>query len=215
MRIILITGLLGSGKSTVLLSLAARLSKMEGPKAVVIIENEIGDTTLTSRCAGSFFADLSPVELDNNCICCTLTGELVGLLEDIQSRLNPSWLLVETSILAHQSIKDTIRQTLITNEPLSVLVADAGRWSEMYREVPMLIGTQAERADFILVNKIDTASPAELETVLSDIGKLNPNRPVKTVNALEDDLNEFWDLVTEEALKNGETSKENLKLAQI
>jgi G3E family GTPase len=198
MRTILITGFLGSGKSTVLLSLAAYLNKKVGPKAVVIIENEIGDTVLTSKCAGSFFGDMSSVEMTNDCICCTLTGELSGLLEDIQSSINPSWLLVEASSLTHQSIKDTIHQKLNIFEPLSILIIDASRWLKMYKEVPMLVGTQAERADFILVNKTDTVPQDELDKVAADIRNLNPSSPMRLIDATKDFLDDFWaDLVAE------------------
>jgi G3E family GTPase len=213
MRTLLITGFLGSGKSTVLLSLAAYLRKKDGPRAVVIVENELGDISLASQCAtplgDGMPPGMSPLEMTNDCICCTLTGELIGLLQDIQSNLNPSWLLIEASSLTHQSIKDTIHQTLNTFEPISILVINAETWAEMYKEVPMLVGTQAQRADYILINKIDHVTRETLDTVKSDIRKLNPERPLRLIRGLSDNLEDFWaDLVAE-------VDGESMKLAQM
>jgi G3E family GTPase len=208
MRTILITGFLGSGKSNVLLSLAAYLNKKAGPEAVVIIENEIGDTILSSKCTLPSAEGMSTVEMTHDCICCTLSGELVSLLEDIQANKNPSWLLIEASSLTHQSIKDIIHQTLNIFEPLSILVIDASRWKELYHDIPMLVGTQAERADFILVNKTETVKREELDSIMADIRKLNPYRPLRPICALKDSLDDFWeDMVAE-------IEGENLKLAQ-
>ncbi|MDR2338933.1 MAG: hypothetical protein LBF40_02200 [Deltaproteobacteria bacterium] len=205
MRTLLITGLLGSGKSTVLLSLAAYLGRKAGPRAVVIVENEIGDMPQEASCPMPAKGGTSPspsrpasVEMTNDCICCTLTGELVGLLEEIKTSYNPSWLIVEASSLAHQSIKDIIHQTLNIFEPLSILVVDAGRWRETYEEVPMLVGTQATRADLILVTKADTVPAAELGHVLGELRRLNPSCPIRPIDPRTDDLSGIWaDLVAE------------------
>jgi G3E family GTPase len=210
--------------------LAAFLRKKDGPKAVVIIENELGDISLSSKCstssATSFDSDMSPdmskvemgpLEMTNDCICCTLTGELMGLLHDIHSNLNPSWLLVEASSLTHQSIKDTIHQTLNIFEPQSILVINAETWREMYTEVPMLVGTQVERADYILINKKDSVTMEILEGVTSEVRRLNPRRPLKVISAITDSLDGFWaDMVAdiEENATDAEMNTLNLKLAQ-
>ena len=49
MRLIIFTGFLGSGKTTALLSLAAHLSRRLPPRAIAVIESEIGAANVDGR----------------------------------------------------------------------------------------------------------------------------------------------------------------------
>ncbi|MDR1079641.1 MAG: GTP-binding protein [Deltaproteobacteria bacterium] len=192
MRIILFTGFLGSGKTTVLLNLAEYLARTTegGGGKVVIIENEIGDVNVDGKLlSGSSFETR---DLTSGCICCTLSGELVRALQEIQESIKPSWILIEATGLAHQTIADTIGRALPSTVPMSVVVVDAERWEELYDSIPILISAQVERADLILINKIDSVEDDELKVIENDVKDINAESPLIKIAASRDRLDNVW-----------------------
>jgi G3E family GTPase len=190
MNILLFTGFLGSGKTTVLLSLAEWLAGKEDPGKVVIIENEIGDVNVDGKLlSGSSFETR---DLTSGCICCTLSGELILALQDIKETINPSWILIEATGLAHQTIADVIERALPRNPPRSVVVVDSERWEELYENIPFLLTAQVERADIIVINKIDVVDDDELQRIENDVKDINPESPLLKVAASRDKLDEVW-----------------------
>ncbi|MDR2354077.1 MAG: GTP-binding protein [Deltaproteobacteria bacterium] len=193
MRIILFTGFLGSGKTTVLLSLAELLAKNEEPRKVVIIENEIGDVNVDGKLiSGSSFETR---DLTSGCICCTLSGELINALTDIKDNLKPSWILIEATGLAHQTIADTISHASPLSPPMSIVVVDAERWEELYESIPFLLTAQVERADLILINKIDSVDEDELQHIEKDVLEINDSTPLIKISASRDNLDNVWEKV--------------------
>jgi G3E family GTPase len=193
MRIILFTGFLGSGKTTVLLNLAEYLARNSDPKKVVIIENEIGDVNVDGKLiSGSSFETR---DLTSGCICCTLSGELVRALEDIRDTIKPSWILIEATGLAHQTIADTIGRAVPQSPPLSVVVVDAERWEELYDSIPFLLAAQVEKADVIFINKIDSVDDEELRHIETDVKEINETSPLLKIVASRDKLDNVWEEV--------------------
>jgi G3E family GTPase len=97
--IVIVTGFLGSGKTTFINNL---LSKIENKK-IAIIENEFAelgiDSSLIKKQKGT---DI--FELNNGCICCTMNGELEGVFGNIlKNKENWDYVLVETTGVADPS----------------------------------------------------------------------------------------------------------------
>jgi G3E family GTPase len=190
MKIILFTGFLGSGKTTVLMNLAEYLARDEGPGKVVIIENEIGDVDVDGKLlSGSSFETRN---LTSGCICCTLSGEFVSALKDIEESIKPNWILIEATGLAHQTIVDTIRFNFVKDPLSNLVIVDAERWDELYDSIPFLLTAQVERADFILINKIDCVDESELVRIQTDVVDLNNEVPVFKISASSDKLDDVW-----------------------
>jgi G3E family GTPase len=197
MQILLFTGFLGSGKTTVLLNLAEYLAKDGGPGKVVIIENEIGDVNVDGKLlSGSSFETR---DLTSGCICCTLSGELIKALQDIKESIDPSWILIEATGLAHQTIADVIERALPLTPPKSAVVVDSERWEELYENIPFLITAQIERADLIIINKIDSVDDDELRRIENDVKDINSESPLIKVAASRDRLDDIW----QEVIVNG------------
>lgn len=197
MRLIIITGFLGSGKTTALLSLARHLGRDLEPRDIVIIENEIGQANVDGRLLGQSAYEVR--DLTAGCICCTLSGQLVNALEEIRRDLDPRWLLIEATGIAHQTIADVISQSVPGLKPFSLVLVDAPRWDELMENLPMLISTQVERADFVLINKIDAAPAEEADRVEQEVRELNDQAPCRRVSAVGDDLNDLWKEVIDHA----------------
>jgi len=175
MRLIIITGFLGSGKTTVLLRLAGHLSRDLDPKSIVIIENEIGEANVDGLLMGQTNYEVR--DLTAGCICCTLSGQLINALEEIRRDLDPRWLLVEATGIAHQTIADVIRQSAPGLNPVSLVLVDAERWDELMENLPMLIGAQVENADLILINKIESLAITELARIEAEVREFNDRSP--------------------------------------
>jgi cobalamin biosynthesis protein CobW len=96
-----VTGFLGSGKTTLIRHLIA---KANGKKLAVLV-NEFGsegvDGEILKSCADVSCPAENIVELANGCICCTVADEFIPTIETLLSRrVKPDHILIETSGLA-------------------------------------------------------------------------------------------------------------------
>ena len=84
MQIIILGGFLGSGKTSVLLQLAKRLTAQTPGKEnrIAIIENEIGDIGVDDQTLGGS-GGYDVQSLFSGCVCCTLTGELLTSIQKL------------------------------------------------------------------------------------------------------------------------------------
>ena len=192
MKMILLTGFLGSGKTTAMLSLADYLSRSYNPKSIVIIENEIGEANVDGALLAESAYEVR--DLTSGCICCTLSGQLIAALEEIRRNLKPEWLLIEATGIAHRTIADIIGQSIPGLKPFSIVLADAQRWAELMENLPMLITTQVENANVVLINKIDAVSPDELALVEEEVQEITSCPCFKT-SIQNADLGGLWEKV--------------------
>ena len=99
MKIILVSGFLGSGKTRFIKSLVEKTDK-----SIVILENEFGDLNLDSDYLKSDIGDneddLKVWELTNGCICCSTNLDFTHSILTIANTLNPDYLIVEPSGVA-------------------------------------------------------------------------------------------------------------------
>ncbi|KAG8962250.1 hypothetical protein FRC05_005471 [Tulasnella sp. 425] len=87
------TGFLGSGKTTVILSLLPKLPK---DYRVVLLKNEFGDVEVDSQLAKQ--SSLTAVsEILNGCMCCVLVGQMKTALLEIRDKFRPDRIIIESS----------------------------------------------------------------------------------------------------------------------
>jgi cobalamin biosynthesis protein CobW len=96
-----ITGFLGSGKTTLIRHL---MTNANGKKLAVLV-NEFGsegvDGEILKSCADANCPEENIVELANGCICCTVADDFIPTIEKLLSRkVRPDHILIETSGLA-------------------------------------------------------------------------------------------------------------------
>ena len=109
------------------------------------------------------------------CVCCQITGELLGAVTEIHATIKPDWLIIETTGLAKPgNIVDLFTKYCHCYEFLKTIVTvDAERWEELYDVLKPLMVAQVEAADVVLVNKADLIIERTSEQVANDINKLN------------------------------------------
>ena len=168
-----LTGYLGAGKTTLLNRI---LTEQHGKRYAVIV-NEFGEIGIDNDLVVG--ADEEVFEMNNGCICCTVRGDLIRILEGLMKRRGRfDAIIVETTGLADpapvaqtffvdQEVRDTARLDAV------VTVADAKWLSDRLKDAPEA-KNQIAFADVIVLNKIDTVEPAKLREVEARIRAINP-----------------------------------------
>jgi G3E family GTPase len=168
-----LTGYLGAGKTTLLNRI---LSEQHGKKYAVIV-NEFGELGVDNDLVVN--ADEEVFEMNNGCICCTVRGDLIRIIEGLMKRKDKfDGILVETTGLADPG---PVAQTFFTDDDVKartrldaiVTVVDAkhflgqlGQGGEAQEQVAF--------ADVILLNKTDLVSEDDLGKVEAKIKAINP-----------------------------------------
>ncbi len=168
-----LTGYLGAGKTTLLNRI---LSEPHGKKFAVIV-NEFGEIGIDNELVVN--ADEEVFEMNNGCICCTVRGDLVRIIDGLMRRKGKfDAIIVETTGLADPA---PVAQTFFMDEQVGaktkldavVTVADAKWLKERLKDAPEA-KNQIAFADVILINKTDLVSPEDLNELEARIRGLNP-----------------------------------------
>jgi G3E family GTPase len=124
-------------------------------------------------------ADEEVFEMNNGCICCTVRGDLVRILDGLMRRKGKfDAIIVETTGLADPA---PVAQTFFIDENVGrrtkldavVTVADAKWLGDRLKDAPEA-KNQIAFADVILINKTDLVTPEELSEVEARIRGINP-----------------------------------------
>jgi G3E family GTPase len=183
-----LTGYLGAGKTTLLNRI---LSEPHGKRYAVIV-NEFGEIGIDNDLVVG--ADEEVFEMNNGCICCTVRGDLIHIIDGLMKRRGRfDSIIIETTGLADPA---PVAQTFFVDQDVRaktrldaiITVVDAKNLAAR-----LVDSTEAQEqiafADVILLNKTDLVSPAELDTIEARIRSLNPyaklHKTVKSDVALD------------------------------
>ncbi len=168
-----LTGYLGAGKTTLLNRI---LSEPHGKRYAVVV-NEFGEIGIDNELV--IGADEEVFEMNNGCICCTVRGDLIRIIEGLMRRKGRfDAIIVETTGLADPA---PVAQTFFVDEDVQksarldavVTVADAKWLAARLRDAPEA-KNQIAFADVIILNKTDLVTPEELREVEARIRAINP-----------------------------------------
>ena len=184
--VLVVSGFLGSGKTTLVRHLLADAQRRG--ERVAVISNEFGELGIDQALLGE--GDEAYVELEGGCVCCQLTDELVETLQQLRERVAPHKVIVETSGVALpydtqlNFYRDPVREWI--GDDVAIVVVNA----EQVLEGRDLAGTfhdQVTSADLLLLNKTDLVADAELDGVERSIRQLEPEAPlIRAVHGVVD-----------------------------
>ncbi len=169
----ILTGYLGAGKTTLLNRI---LTGNHGRRYAVIV-NEFGEIGIDNDLIVE--SDEEIYEMNNGCVCCTVRGDLIGVLERLLRQPGRfDAIVVETTGLADPA---PVAQTFFMDEELRaataldaiVTVVDARHFPLQIRERPEA-EDQIAFADVVLVNKADLVSAGEYAAVEAAVRAINP-----------------------------------------
>lgn len=168
-----LTGYLGAGKTTLLNRI---LTEDHGKKFAVIV-NEFGEAGIDGDLVVG--ADEEIFEMNNGCICCTVRGDLIRILDGLMKRKGKfDAIIVETTGLADPA---PVAQTFFVDQDVGdatkldavITVTDAKWLKDRLKDAPEA-KNQIAFADVIVLNKVDLVSADELAGVEAAIRVINP-----------------------------------------
>lgn len=168
-----LTGYLGAGKTTLLNRI---LSEPHGKRYAVIV-NEFGEVGIDNELVVG--ADEEVFEMNNGCICCTVRGDLIHIIDNLMKRRGRfDAIIIETTGLADPA---PVAQTFFVDQDVRaktkldavVTVADAKHLVARLDDAPEA-QDQIAFADVILLNKTDLVSEDDLKAVEARIRAINP-----------------------------------------
>jgi G3E family GTPase len=172
-----LTGYLGAGKTTLRNRI---LSENHGTKFAVVV-NEFGEIGIDNDLIVE--SDEEVYEMNNGCVCCTVRGDLIRVVEGLMKRPGGfDGILVETTGLADPApvaqtffMDDDVRQKARLDAV--VTVADAKNLLSRLADSPEA-EEQIGFADVVLLNKTDLVSPEQLKDVERTIRSINPHATI-------------------------------------
>ncbi|KAL1591613.1 hypothetical protein SLS60_011863 [Paraconiothyrium brasiliense] len=176
--ITIITGFLGSGKTTLILNLIPQLPQTY---KLALLKNEFGDVAVDSELASSS-AITGVQELLNGCICCNLVGQLSDALETLATDITPDRIVIETSGSAFPATLAMEVNRLAHSTGRYVLdgvmsVIDVENWKG-YEDTSYTAKMQAKYTDLIVLNKWELVSERRLEDVEDAVLALEVDPPI-------------------------------------
>ena len=170
--ITIVTGFLGSGKTTLILNLIPQLPK---GYRLALLKNEFGNVAVDSQLVAS--SAISGVqELLNGCICCNLVGQLGDALATLHKDVDPDRIIIETSGSAFPAtlameVNRLGRETGKYVLDGVVVVIDVENW-QGYEDTSYTAKMQMKFTDLIVFNKWELADERRYEDCLDRVGDL-------------------------------------------
>jgi G3E family GTPase len=197
----IVSGFLGSGKTTVLLRMIEQC-KQENKKVAVIL-NELGAVNVETH----LFQEQPLIELLNGCICCTIQDDLRHTLEELldqHERESIDVLLIEGTGVAHPLeiaevfAHDSVEQSFHVESIIGVV--DASHFLDHLsifsssKEIRTLLKEQVMYSSLILLNKIDCVDHKLLQKIHKKIDSIKSSKtPVVETTYGGIDHQELWE----------------------
>jgi len=173
-KVTLITGFLGSGKTTFL----NHFIREQKSERILVIENEVGKCNVDGALVEPGVEEV--VELTAGCLCCSLSDGLLDALEVVSAKQDQfDRLVIETTGVADPSsivqvfLADPLVGRFFELEQV-ICVADAGLVEDWIEETEEAL-RQIVMADVILLNKADTVSESYLPELVQLMQSTNPH----------------------------------------
>ena len=182
MRILVVSGMLGSGKTSAILGIAGILSD-KGVK-IAVVENEIGSIGIDGEILER--SGMKVRELRGGCICCTMKAGLIDTLRTIEAHIGPDMTIVEPTGIAdpNQVLTAVDGVAGVTVDSVyTIIMVDAERILKVKRMFERPLKNQLSVADLVLINKVDTVSDEDAGEIEVLLREMSYNGPVLRVQA--------------------------------
>lgn len=181
----ILTGFLGAGKTTLL----NRILREQHGERIAVIENEFGEAGIDNELLVTS-GDEQIIEMNNGCICCTVRGDLVRILGELERRRAAgeaefTRIIIETTGLADPA---PVAQTFFIDDDVAsayaldaiVTVVDARHAGAQLAEHEAQ--EQVGFADRILISKADLVSAEAVERLRERLIRMNPRAPIMAMH---------------------------------
>jgi G3E family GTPase len=177
MHLLIISGFLGAGKTTLIIRLAKEAIAKKLKVAVIV--NEVGEIGIDDQFMRQL--DLNVWEILGGCICCTLAGDLGNTLDKLIKEYPSDLVLLEPSGVADLRM---INEIIAAYEARSIFktckltIVDPLRLPMLMEVLTPLITSQIQSAEWVLINKEDVASSEDMKNACQTVSHLNPEAKI-------------------------------------
>ena len=176
MKILLVSGFLGAGKTTFIKELAKNINL-----EFVVLENEYADIGVDKDFLDE--KNLNVWEMTEGCICCSMKGDFKSSIKRIYSEINPEYLVVEpTGVGMLSSIIENIRE--INNNDIEILspitLIDITSFSEYLETFNSFFTDNLKNTGKVILTKLENSNHFEIENIKNEILKINNNLEIMT-----------------------------------
>ena len=176
MKILLVSGFLGAGKTTFIKEMAKNINL-----EFVVLENEYADIGID----GDFLDEknLNVWEMSEGCICCSMKGDFKSSIKRIYSEINPEYLIIEpTGVGMLSSIVENIRE--IDNNDIEILnpltLIDITSFNEYLETFNNFFIDNLKNTGKVILTKLENYNPFDIENIKDEILKINSDLEIIT-----------------------------------
>jgi G3E family GTPase len=186
MKIVLIAGYLGSGKTTLIIALSKKLAG-EGTKVAILV-NDVGVVPVDGAVMQEY--GLTVKDIGGGCICCQVAGNLLKTLETLAASVRPDIVIIEPTGIA---VPDAIRQTVLLSarkNPVemghAIVLFDTSRAAKLltYDTLKRLVSLQIRDATIIGLSKSDLVAEGEVEAASRAVREINQGAEVIRISTV-------------------------------
>jgi len=186
MKIVLIAGYLGSGKTTLIIALSKKLAG-DGTKVAILV-NDVGAVPVDGAVMQEY--GLTVKDIGGGCICCQVAGSLMKTLETLATSVRPDIVIIEPTGIA---VPDAIRQTVLLSarkNPVemghTIVLFDTSRAAKFltYDTLKRLVSLQIRDATIIGLSKSDLVTREEVEAATHAVREINQGAEVVRISTV-------------------------------
>ena len=176
MKILLVSGFLGAGKTTFIKEMAKNINL-----EFVVLENEYADIGVDKDFLDE--KNLDVWEMSEGCICCSMKGDFKSSIKRIYSEINPEYLLIEpTGLGMLSSIIENIKE--LNNEDIEILrpisLIDVTSFDEYLESFNNFFLDNLNNTGKVILTKLESIDPLEIENIKNRILELNADLEIET-----------------------------------
>lgn len=180
MKILIISGFLGAGKTTFIKALAKHTGR-----EFAILENEYGSVGIDGDILKTEMSaeKVNIWEMAEGCICCSMKGDFAASVLTIANTVDPDYLVIEpTGVAMLSQVIQNLQQ--IEYERITLLapitVVDGHSYNRYSSEYAELYRNQIASARTVVVSKMERAGAEEKEYLRAELEKMNPKGRILT-----------------------------------
>ena len=184
MKILIVSGFLGAGKTTLIKEMANKTKR-----DFVVMENEYGDVDIDSNILKD--EGMNIWELTEGCVCCTMKQDFASSILTIANSLDPEYLIVEPTGAAKLSniinnIKQIEYERIVLLKPITII--DGNTFDSFINSYDDIYTDQILNCSKIIISKMESKEEYEKEDLIKKIKSLimKNNLPLDNIEILEE-----------------------------
>ena len=182
-KVDVISGFLGAGKTTLIKKLYGNVFKKE---KVALIENEFGEIGIDSKFLQGSGVNIK--EINSGCICCSLVGSFAESMKEIVDTYAPDRVIIEPSgvgklsdiVKAVEGVECDLKLNIVAT------VVDAGKVKMYRKNFGEFYDDQIKQANTVIMSKVDKVSQEKIEESFAIIREMNETAMIVTTPVTED-----------------------------